>query len=104
MATRKGISEKAAAAVLKMKLPQNSPLREELEHYGLPATGAQAIYLALFRKAASGDVSAAKLIKEAAGEKLGEPEPRPRGSELSGLSDEALREIAGGVGAANEKN
>ena len=82
---------------LKMKLPEDSPLREELERHGLPATGAQAIFLALFRKAAAGDVSAAKLIREAAGEKVSEPEVVSAAeSELAGLSDEALRAIAGG--------
>ena len=84
MAARKGMSEKAAVAVLKMRLPEDSPLREELERHGLAATGAQAIFFALFRKAVAGDVSAAKLIREAAGEKVGEPEPpKPVGTELS---------------------
>ena len=97
VAARKGTTEKAALAVLKMKLPEDSPLREELERHGLPATGAQAIFFALFRKAAAGDVSAAKLIREAAGEKVSEPEVVSTAeSELAGLSDEALREIAGG--------
>lgn len=95
MAAKKGMSERAARAVLKMKLPEGSPLREELELYGLAATGAQAIFFALYRKAAGGDVSAAKLIREAAGEKLSEPELRALGPDMSGLSDEALREIAG---------
>ena len=96
MAAKKGTTEKAALAVLKMKLPEDSPLREELERHGLPATGAQAIFLALFRKAAAGDVSAAKLIREAAGEKVSEPEVVSAAeSELAGLSDEALRAIAG---------
>ncbi len=95
MAARKGITEKAAQAVLKMKLPDDSPLKEELERHGLPATGAQAVFFALFRKAAAGDVSAAKLIRDAAGEKVSEPEPVLHGSELSGLSDEVLREMAG---------
>ena len=96
MAAKKGMSEKAAAAVLKMKLPEDSPLREELERHGLAATGAQAIFFALFRKAVAGDVSAAKLIREAAGEKAGEPEPpKPVGTELAGLSDEVLREMVG---------
>ena len=97
MAVKKGITERAASAVLKMKLPEDSPMREELARHGLPATGAQAIFFALFRKAAAGDVSAAKLIREAAGEKVSEPEAAPAaGAEMAGLSDEALREIAGG--------
>ena len=96
MAVKKGITERAASAVLKMKLPEDSPMREELARHGLPATGAQAIFFALFRKAAAGDVSAAKLIREAAGEKVSEPEAAPAaGAEMAGLSDEALREIAG---------
>ena len=65
MAAKTGMSERAARAVLKMKLPEDSPLRDELERYGLAATGVQAIFFALFRKAAAGDVSAAKLIREA---------------------------------------
>lgn len=99
MAAKKGMSEKAARAVLKMKLPEDSELREELERYGLAATGAQAIFFALFRKAANGDVSAAKLIREAAGEKIGEPEaPSAAVSELAGLSDEVLLEMAAAGG------
>lgn len=92
------MSEKAARAVLKMKLPQDSALRDELEQYGLAATGAQAIFFALYRKAAAGDVSAAKLIREAAGEKGGEAAtiPAPAVLELAGLSDEALRALAEG--------
>ncbi len=94
---KKGMSERAARAVLKMKLPEDSPLREELERHGLAATGAQAIFFALFRKAAAGDVSAAKFIRESAGEKVSEAAPAAIGGEdMSGLSDEALRELAGG--------
>ncbi|MDD6188847.1 MAG: hypothetical protein PUB32_04630 [Clostridiales bacterium] len=96
MAAKRGMSERAARAVLNMKLPEDSPLREELEQHGLAATGAQAIFFALYRKAAAGDVSAAKLIREAAGEKAADAEPvRTAGAELAGLSDDALREMIG---------
>lgn len=95
MAARRGISERAARAVLAMKLPEDHELREELERYGLAATGAQAIFFGLYRKAAAGDVSAAKLIREAAGEKSAEAEQvRAAVSELAELSDEQLRELA----------
>lgn len=98
MAAKRGMSERAAQAVLKMKLPEDDALRDELERYGLAATGAQAIFFALFRKAAGGDVSAAKLIREAAGEKSAESEAPAAAavSELAGLSDEALMELAAG--------
>ncbi len=93
MAKKRSMTARAARAVLAMKLPEDSELREELERHGLAATGAQAIFYAAFRKAAGGDMTAAKLIREAADEKDGEAEREhsPAGEELSSLSDAVLR-------------
>jgi len=96
----------AARTVLNMRLPEDHPLRPELEELGLEPRGAQAVCYALFRKAAAGDVSAAKLLRELVGEKYeGGDEGRLLPSDaFSAMSDDALRALIGGAGRDEARN
>ena len=63
--------------------------RAQLRELGLPTTLLSAVALALTLKAAAGDVSAAKFIKDACGEKSTDSS----GPDLSTLTDEDLRAV-----------
>jgi len=95
---KKRTLDRAAREVLAMKLPEGHPLLPELAQYGLEPTGAQAVCYALFRKAAAGDVSAAKLLRELVGDKGENGEAAgPSGSDaFAAMSDERLLALLAG--------
>ena len=94
---RKRSLRAAALACLEMELPQEDALRQELERRGLAPTGGQALLYRQWIKAAGGDTSAAKFLRDAA--ELEETEaPRAARSgtaDLSAMTDEELRRLAG---------
>ena len=66
--------------------PEEGPLREELQAMGLAPTYENAIHLQIIKKAAAGDLSAAKYVLDA----------RPEAEtdvDLSGLSTEELKRL-----------
>ena len=94
---RKRSLRAAALACLEMELPQEDELRQELERRGLAPTGGQALLYRQWIKAAGGDTSAAKFLRDAA--EMEEAEApraaRPAAVDLSALTDEELRRLAG---------
>lgn len=81
--------EKILKRLLKKKLPPGT-IREELEQMKVAATYDNAIWLQLVKKAAGGDLSAAKYIREAVAEnKVVQPEE----DQLQSMSTEALRRL-----------
>ena len=85
----------AALACLEMELPEEDALRQELEQRGLAPTGGQALLYRQWMKAAGGDTSAAKFLRDAAGlEETEQPRP-PAAMDLSAMTDEELRRLAG---------
>ena len=81
-------AQKILRRLLKKKLPPGA-VREELEEMKVAATYDNAIWLQLVKKAAGGDLSAAKYIREAV---AGRPEPTEE-DQLQGMSTEALRRL-----------
>lgn len=94
---RKRSLRAAALACLEMELPEEDELRQELERRGLAPTGGQALLYRQWIKAAGGDTSAAKFLRDAA--ELEEPEApraaRSGAADLSAMTDEELRRLAG---------
>ena len=94
---RKRSLRAAALACLEMELPEEDALRQELEQRGLAPTGGQALLYRQWIKAAGGDTSAAKFLRDAA--ELEEPEApraaRSGAADLSAMTDEELRRLAG---------
>ena len=88
---------RSAQALLSMELPADSELRSELAALGLEPTGAQALLFVQFRKALEGDNSAAKFVRDAAGE-LAAAEGDGAAA-FRGMSDAELRAMAAGAGA-----
>ena len=77
--------------MLKKKLPEGA-LREELEGMKIAATYGNAVWLQLVKKAAAGDLSAAKYVREA----VEEQEPAAvEADSLRELSTEELRKLLG---------
>ena len=95
---RKRSLRAAALACLEMELPEEDALRQELEQRGLAPTGGQALLYRQWMKAAGGDTSAAKFLREAAEmedtEAPGKPKP-VTAADLSARTDEELRRLAG---------
>ena len=91
---RKRSLRAAALACLEMELPEEDALRQELEQRGLAPTGGQALLYRQWMKAAGGDTSAAKFLRDAAGLEEAE-QPRPPAVDLSAMTDEELRRLAG---------
>ncbi len=87
---------RSAQALLGMELPADSELRSELAALGLEPTGAQALLFVQFRKALEGDNSAAKFVRDAAGE-LAAAEEGDGAAVFRGMSDAELRAMAGGA-------
>ena len=70
---------------------EDGPLREELQAMGLAPTYENAIHLQMVKKAAAGDLSAAKYILDA------KPEAETD-VDLSGMSTEELKKMVNGDG------
>ena len=81
-------AQKILKRLLKKKLPPGAQ-REELEEMKVAATYDNAIWLQLVKKAAGGDLSAAKYIREA----VSDPAEAPEEDQLQGMSTEALRRL-----------
>ncbi|MDY3281690.1 hypothetical protein [Dysosmobacter sp.] len=92
---RKRSLRAAALACLEMELPREDELRQELERRGLAPTGGQALAYRQWMKAAGGDTSAAKFLRDAAGPEEPETPAAKPAADLSGLTDEELRHLAG---------
>lgn len=93
---RKRSLRAAALACLEMELPEEDELRQELERRGLAPTGGQALAYRQWMKAAGGDTSAAKFLRDAA--EMVEAETTgtaKRAADLSAMTDEELRRLAG---------
>ena len=98
MAGGKRISEKrrrrrslreAALACLEMELPAEDALREELERRGLDPCGSQALAFRQWAKAAAGDTSAARFLRDVAGEEQPAGE-KARSGDRSARTDRQL--------------
>ena len=76
--------------LMKKKLPEGE-LRQELEQMKIAATYGSAIWLQVVKKAAAGDLSAVKYVREA----LVEPETAAEEDGLRELSTEELRRMVG---------
>ena len=78
--------------------PDALAVRRELEQRGLAPTGGQALLYRQWIKAAGGDTSAAKFLRDAAEmedtEAPGKPKP-VTAADLSAMTDEELRRLAG---------
>ena len=86
--------QKIIARILKKPM-EDGPLREALEEMKLKPTYENGILLQMVRKAAGGDLTAAKYILEA-----GKAPPADRaGPDLREISTEALRKLAAGLDA-----
>lgn len=86
--------EKILRKLMKKKM-EPGPLREELEAMRIPATYGNGMWLHLVKKAAGGDLSAAKYIREA----MGEDKPQALDEDtLRSLPTAVLREMAKGPG------
>ena len=92
---RKRSLRAAALACLEMELPEEDALRQELEQRGLAPTGGQALLYRQWMKAAGGDTSAAKFLRDAAGIEETEQPKLPAAGDLSAMTDEELRRLAG---------
>ena len=93
---RKRSLQAAALACLEMELPEEDALRQELEQRGLAPTGGQALAYRQWMKAAGGDTSAAKFLRDAAEmEEAETPGAAKRAADLSAMTDEELRRLAG---------
>ena len=92
---RKRSLRAAALACLEMELPEEDELRRELEQRGLAPTGGQALLYRQWIKAAGGDTSAAKSLRDAAGIEETEQPKLPAAADLSAMTDEELRRLAG---------
>lgn len=77
--------------LLRKQLPEG-PLRQELRDMKVAATFGNAIWLQVVKKAAAGDLSAVKYIREA----MAAPEEAPSEDHLRELSTEELRRMAEG--------
>ena len=91
---RKRSLRAAALACLEMELPEEDELRQELEQRGLAPTGGQALLYRQWMKAAGGDTSAAKFLRDAA-EREEVPKAAKPPADLSAMTDEELRRLAG---------
>ena len=93
---RKRSLRAAALACLEMELPEEDELRQELEQRGLAPTGGQALLYRQWMKAAGGDTSAAKFLRDAAElEEAEAPRAAKQAADLSAMTDEELRRLAG---------
>ena len=77
--------------LLKKRLP-DGPLRQELREMKVAATFGNAIWLQVVKKAAAGDLSAVKYIREA----MAVPETAAGEDQLREMSTEELRKLLDG--------
>ena len=89
------MKEKAVFERLMKKQMEPGPLRDQLKAMHIQATYGNGILFQLVKRAAEGDLSAAKYILGVLQE---EAEPTPEGLDLSQVSTEELRRMAEGSG------
>lgn len=87
-----GMEEQQIIAKILKKPVEDGPLRETLESLKLKPTYGNGILLQMVRKAAGGDLTAAKYILDAARPK--EEATRSDGTDLREISTEELRRLA----------